>query len=225
MIVKICGNHSESDAVMTASFGPDLMGWIFSWKSPRRAHPETAAQIIQIIRGASPEIRHVGVFAGNSVGEILNIVRRCPVLDYLQIVEGSGFVQALGRRIVRPGLERDFFTDRPVTLPVIPVIRPVRPVFEKDLNRYGNVPLFIVDAFDPHRPGGTGKRINPELVQHITLPFLLAGGMTPDNVVEAVSLVPCAGVDVSSGVESSPGKKDREKVRDFIAAARSARAG
>ncbi len=83
---------------------------------------------------------------------------------------------------------------------------------------------WLLDSFVPDRPGGTGARFNWDLAveaRKLGRPIILAGGLTPDNVAEAVRQVRPFGVDVSSGVESSPGKKDHRKVRDFIAAVRS----
>ena len=84
---------------------------------------------------------------------------------------------------------------------------------------------WLLDACSPDKPGGTGERFNWELaveIQTLGRPVFLAGGLTPENVAEAVRLVRPYGVDVSSGVEMAPGKKDPEKVRAFIRAAKSA---
>jgi len=102
-------------------------------------------------------------------------------------------------------------------------VRVAGPIDDGELNRYGRPPFFNLDAYVPGQPGGTGQRLPGEYVAGVRRPFLLAGGLGPDNVREALAAVPAAlGADASSRLEIAgrPGRKDLAKVRDFIAAVR-----
>ncbi len=200
---------------MVAAAGPDLMGWIFSPKSPRRIPVNLAARLIQTLRREHPYIRHVGVFARNSVPEVLGIDAALsepdgrPLLDFLQIVEGPGFLSVIA--------QHGRFFDR-----ILPVLRVSRPLTDLDFAALGHHALYLMDAYVPGRPGGTGRRLAPEFVAHVRRPYLLAGGLKPDNVAEALRLSGAAGADVSSGLEipGLPGRKDPALVRGFVAAVR-----
>src|SRR5437762_735764 len=89
--IKICGNVFPEDSLKTASFLPDYMGWIFSPASPRRVPLARAQKLVEIIRDSYPSIKHVGVFAHNSVSEIAN-AHRSVHFDHLQIVDGAGLI-------------------------------------------------------------------------------------------------------------------------------------
>ena len=210
-LIKICGNKFTSEAFKVASFKPDFMGWIFSPFSPRRISLDKAEHIIKNIQNAHPEIFHVGVFSGNSVLEILEIVKRLNQktrgLDFLQITEGSGFIFRI-RTILQ--LEHIF-------IPVIPVIRPNAPITE-DLFFPTEPSLFwILDKFDPNKKGGTGKTIPKEyFIEKIEKLFLIAGGITPENAVEFLRLSNAKGIDISSGLEDAPGIKNEKKIQQLL---------
>ncbi len=210
-LIKICGNKFTSDAFKVASFKPDFMGWIFSPFSPRRITLDKAEHIIKNIQNAHPEIFHVGVFSGNSVFEILEIVKtlnqKTRGLDFIQITEGSGFIFRI----------RTILQQEHIFIPVIPVIRPNGPI-TKDLFFSTEPSLFwILDRFDPNQKGGTGKTIPKEyFIKRIEKPFLIAGGITPENAIEYLKLSNAKGVDISSGLEDAPGIKNEKKIQQLI---------
>lgn len=238
-LIKICGNRFPEDAWRVAACQPDFMGWIFSPRSPRRIPPELAVRLIAMIRRSYPDIRHVGVLAGNTAPEIWNLVRSGPRLDFLQIVDGPGFVAALeGSRSrishcrnsysheIRQKYCRNSYTGRihPVLPPVLPVIRVRERLTDTDLTaRYGNRPFWFMDSYVPGQPGGTGRRFAPELVADLRRPFMLAGGLNDENVREALLTAGALGADVSSGIElpDRPGRKDPTRLVRFVAAVRS----
>ncbi len=214
LLVKICGNRYLPDALRVADVRPDFMGWIFSPASPRRIPVPLAARLIARIRLLHPRIRHVGVFAHNSITEIRTI-RDMVELEHLQVVAPSGFVRGCRRLLFEFG----------GCAPLIPAVRVRERLLDSDLSRYGPASLFVLDSFVPGRPGGTGVLMDTGLVRDIRTPFLLAGGLNAENVAAALRALPnVAGADVSSGIEVSPGRKDPEKLHRFIAAVRSARA-
>jgi phosphoribosylanthranilate isomerase len=210
-LIKICGNKFTSEAFKVASFKPDFMGWIFSPFSPRRITLDKAEYLIKNIQNAHPEIFHVGVFSGNSVYEIFDIVRKLNQktrgLDFIQITEGSGFIFRL----------RTILQQEHIFIPVIPVIRPNGPITE-DLFFPSEPSLFwILDKFDPNKKGGTGKTIPKEyFIGKIKKSFLIAGGITPENAIEYLKLSNAKGVDISSGLEDAPGIKNEKKIQQLL---------
>ncbi len=194
-----------------ASHEPDYMGWIFSPASPRRIAPEKARNLIRAIRRTRPGIRHVGVLARNTVPDIHRIVGAAGgELDYLQLVDDGGLMEALRNERTHVGLP-----------PIAPALRVKEQISDWDLRRRGPVPFHVLDSFVPGRPGGTGKRLAPELIREVRAPYLLAGGLRPENVREAVAGLHAMGVDVSSGLEDGiPGRKNPSKVAEFVRLAR-----
>ncbi len=207
-IIKICGNVFREDSLRVASLEPDFMGWIFSPLSPRRIRPQTSGSIISQIRRLHPGIRHVGVFAHNSVGDIIEAARIAD-LDCLQIVDGAGMIDSV----------RDFMRLRlHNSISIIPALRLSEPMSDIQLARYGPAEFYIFDSYVEGKPGGTGRLLDTALVRGVTKPFLLAGGLNPQNVREAVETARAAGADVSSGIEDSPGKKNQTRLEAFFAA-------
>lgn len=206
--IKICGNLFFENSVMVASHEPDYMGWIFSPFSPRRICLSSAKRIISQIRNRFPSIKHVAVFAGNSVGDVAKIVEERSLFDCMQIVEGSGYLQDLRRHLgASSGLE------------LIPAVRVRKNITDVDLVRFGRVPFFVFDTYVKGRPGGTGKVMDIENIRQVTRPYLLAGGLNADNVagiLETFGEKLPLGVDVSSGIEDSPGLKNRRLLELFM---------
>lgn len=198
--VKICGITSVEDALVAVEAGADAIGLIF-WPRSRRSVDVTRAQAIT--RVLPPLVSTVGVF----VDETPDHVRA--VADAV----GLSGVQLHGDEQVR---EWAHFP-RPV-LKALPV------------EQYDDSPWktaragILVDAHDPVSIGGTGRTVDWDRARVIaaTRPLVLAGGLSPDNVADAVAHVRPWGVDVASGVERSPGVKDAERVRAFIVAVRAA---
>ncbi len=200
--VKICGITSEQDAAAAVAAGADALGFVFVPGTPRQVPAALAAEIT---RRLPPFVAAVGVFANQPLEEVLAISGQCR----LQAVQLHGD-------------EPEAFSR---ALP-LKVIRALRVRGEESLAPLRSYPAdaFLLDAFVEGRWGGTGVTISWELARQAKgpTPIILAGGLTPETVGEAVRLVCPYGVDVSSGVEHSPGRKDHQKVREFIANVRSA---
>ncbi len=200
--VKICGITSAEDALAAVEAGADALGFVFAPGTPRLVHPETAERIVA---GLPPFVTAVGVFVDQPLEEVLRIAARCN----LQAVQLHGD-------------ESEAFSRR-IPLKVIKALR-VRDV--PDLRLIPTYPAhaFLLDAFVEGQAGGTGALISWDLAVHAKghAPIILSGGLRPETVGLAVRRVRPYGVDVSSGVEAGPGRKDHQKVRKFIAAVRQA---
>jgi phosphoribosylanthranilate isomerase len=211
--VKICGITSEADALQAANLGADAVGLNFYPPSPRRIDAATAERIL---RALPPFVEPVGLFVNTSLREIAQLL------------------QPLGRvRTVQTYGEPRELAD-PYPLRLVPAFNVRDADSLREITRYldlcrglGHLPAAVLaDASVPGQYGGTGHTAPWELLADFRpgVPLILAGGLTPDNVAEAVRVVRPYAVDVASGVESSPGRKDAEKMRRFIAAAREAAA-
>lgn len=211
------------DAFQTASLGPDYMGWIFSPRSQRRVHPHQVEKMIRRIRTTYPAIKHVGVFAENTIPYIFDTVLKTRHLDFVQTTGGSGFIKDL-HAFMHAGKERLALSGISRPPGIIPAVRVKHPLTDLELSNYGKATFFILDAYVPGQPGGTGVRIDSDLIATVRIPYLLAGGIRPDNVSGAIAATLCVGVDVSSGVEDGiPGRKNMEKIRELISRVKSFR--
>ena len=194
--VKICGITNREDALWAVECGADALGFIFYKKSPRYINPENAKEIISIL---PPFISTVGVF----VNEDYNDVRDVKLLTGLNTVQLHGDESPSYCNLIEGKL-----------------IKAIRIKNEKSIERLKkySVDAFLLDSFDTSSFGGSGLtfdwRLAEKAKQHGRI--ILAGGLTPDNVEEAINKVAPFGVDVSSGVESKPGIKNKKKVKDFI---------
>lgn len=200
--VKICGITSAEDAAAAVEAGADAVGFVFVPGTPRLVHPEVAERIVA---GLPPFITPVGVFVDQALDEVLRIAARCN----LQAVQLHGD-------------ESEDFSRR---IP-IKVIKAVRVRDAESLRVLSTYPAhsFLLDAFVEGQAGGTGTAIPWDLALQAKghARIILSGGLRPDTVGLAVRRVRPYGVDVSSGVEVRPGRKDHQKVREFIAAVRQA---
>jgi len=198
--VKVCGMTSLEDALMAVGFGADAVGFIFYRKSPRFV----TEKIVKAI-ALPPFVSKVGVFVNETADRINRIADACR-LDAIQLHgdESPAFCRKLRRRVVKAIRLQDA-----QSLELLP--------------RY-EVDAFLLDTYAENILGGTGMTCDWGLVRRAKRfgPVILAGGLNPANVEDAVNKVQPYGVDVCSGVERSPGKKDRAKVRDFILAAHKA---
>jgi len=220
--VKICGITNLEDARCAAEAGADFLGFIFYPKSPRYIAPEQAGKIAQAIRAefAKQAPRFVGVFVDEPVDAARTVIKIAG-LDLVQLhgSETPDDVTALSPYA--------FKALRPQTLAEVQqayaefLTAGRRP---STVYRLPSTPDLLVDAYHPQQMGGTGQvadlKIARWLAEHCRL--LLAGGLTPDNVADAIIQVHPWGVDVSSGVEATKGKKDHAKIRDFVVQARTA---
>lgn len=202
--VKICGITSAEDAAVAVEAGADALGFVFYRKSPRYIQPSVAKQIIMSL---PPLVTPVGVFVDEEQQVVRNLMDDCG-LAFAQLHghESAVYCQELGR----PVLKALRVKDRSSFLALA------------EFQGRAGVRGFVLDAFSDQAYGGTGQVIDWELAAEVARAahIFLAGGLTPDNVAQAIQSVQPYGVDVSSGVEREPGKKDHEKVRAFIRAVR-----
>jgi phosphoribosylanthranilate isomerase len=238
MRVKICGITNIDDALAAIDAGADYLGFNFYPKSPRYLTPERCVQIQSAIGNHKSAIRTVGIFVNDSPERVACLLDQCG-LDLAQLhgEETPEMIAALNGRAFKAfrGIgERhaEYAEARSLPSPRLPLPQGEGnarlPLFLWERvaspRRGGEVepPAFLVDAYSPTLYGGTGHTADwanaRPLAQHY--PFFLAGGLTPENVAEAIAQVRPWGVDVASGVESAPGKKDHAKVRAFIANAK-----
>jgi len=200
--VKICGITSAADALHAIRCGADALGLVFYAKSPRCLSPEQARTIIGEL---PPFVTAVGLFVNQRAEEIRRIFEFC----------GLDAVQLHGDEAPEDC--------RLAPLRVIKALRVRDEASLADLDQYP-VNAVLLDAWSPDSYGGTGLTFNWQLAARAakTRHIILAGGLTPENVAGAVRAVRPYAVDVSSGVESAPGRKDRQKVAAFIRNAKQA---
>jgi phosphoribosylanthranilate isomerase len=201
--VKICGITSPDDALLAAKAGASAVGIVFWPKSPRFVDRALARRIVEAL---PTFVVRVGVFVDQSL-DMMSRTADDVGLDVVQLHgdEPTEMVACLPRRVLK-------------------AIRVTGELDAASLARYGGAGI-LLDSGDAARPGGTGKTFDWRFAQSARahVPFLaLAGGLTPENVAQAIKAVGPDAVDVSSGVESSPGKKDPVKLKAFIEAVRGA---
>ena len=202
--VKICGITNAEDAAAAVEAGADALGFVFYRKSPRYIEPTLARQIIMSL---PPLVIPVGVFVSEEQHVVRSIMDDCGLaLAQLHGDESAIYCKELGRTILKALRVKDRSTFLALA----------------EFRGRAGVRGFILDAFSDQAYGGTGQVIDWQLAAEVAkvASILLAGGLTPDNVEKAIQMVRPYGVDVSSGVERVPGKKDHEKVRAFIRAAK-----
>jgi phosphoribosylanthranilate isomerase len=223
--VKICGITNLEDALLAVDAGADAVGFVFYDKSPRKIDVETARDIIEKLPAG---VEKVGVFVGEP--QRLQIARRAG-LSAMQIYihaserTASDFLQA-----------RDAGVDpfkKYLAMPMRALVG--GQVAEENIppidflgRRVPGIEALFLDSGSAQQPGGTGKVFDwmeaTPAVKMLSCHYkvVVAGGLRPENVAEAISILKPWGVDVASGVEARPGKKDPEKVRAFVAAVRGA---
>ncbi|MHC4574621.1 MAG: phosphoribosylanthranilate isomerase [Planctomycetota bacterium] len=194
--VKICGITNFEDAAAAMDLGADLLGFNFYPKSPRHLTPPEAAKIINRLPGF---IDIAGVFVNTSFEHIREAMSLCP-LDWVQL----------------HGDETPQFCQSFLSLNV-KTMKALRVKNQNDIQQAEDyfTDAILLDAFDPEKYGGTGLTFDWNIVGHIGKRVFLAGGINPDNVVRAVELG-VYGIDVCSGVEAEPGRKDHEKMKKLF---------
>ena len=201
MFVKICGTTTEEDALLAVAMGADAIGFIFA-PSPRQVHP---AKVSDIVKRLPPEILTVGVFRDEHPERVVEVVNQAG----LKAAQLHGQESVEQSRWVRERVA--------ITIKAFPAgSRAVDRAME-----YGS-DVVMLDAPSP----GSGQVFDWKLVDGVPpgARLLLAGGLTPENVTDAIGQAQPWGVDVVTGVESAPGRKDPTKLRKFIAAAKAAAA-
>ncbi|NOQ45752.1 MAG: phosphoribosylanthranilate isomerase [Desulfobulbaceae bacterium] len=201
--IKMCGVTRLQDAMVAAGAGVDALGFIFYEKSPRYIDPEEARLIIEEL---PPFVDTVGVFVDKKRKEVEEIIRYCR-LGYAQLhgEEGPKYCERLVR-LAAP-------------CQVLKAIRVGGHCKAEDIALYNeHVKGFLLDTFKKDKLGGTGDIFDWKLIKRFNLqkPFLLAGGLDNGNILEALEGVRPYGVDVNSGVETAPGVKDYDLIRNFI---------
>ena len=191
--VKICGITNFDDAKAAIDMGADLLGFILYPPSPRYIEPEKAAEIICKLPGF---IDTVGVFVNPSIEHIQSVIAD-GCLSWVQLHgdETPEFVESLQHFDVK--------TMKALRIKEADDIKKAETFFTDTI---------LLDAYHPEQYGGTGQRFDWNILGHINKRVFLSGGITPENAREAIELG-VYGIDVSSGIESEPGRKDHEKMQ------------
>jgi phosphoribosylanthranilate isomerase len=207
-VVKICGLTSLEDAAAAIQAGAGMLGFNFYPASPRYILPELCRAIIETLQARGLHASMVGIFVNAPLEHIQTIMKTCGL--HLAQLSGDEPPQVLEelRGCAYKALRVKDATGLQAARQQYPCS--------------STPPAYLVDAYRPGEYGGTGQTADWSLASTLSrsAPILLAGGLTPENVAQAVNQVQPWGVDVASGVESSPGIKDHHKMRRFIQQAR-----
>ena len=192
--IKICGITREDDALFCAECGADFLGFIFVPASARYIEPEKAGAIAARLHESGHAPKFVGVFQDASA-DYIRVISSVAGLDIAQLhgSETDDDISALGIPAIKTLHVGETLPDTPAA---------------------PTAAWLLFDTYDERRSGGTGRRFDWSLLATYerSKPFFLSGGLDPDNVVAAISLVRPDAIDVASGVEASPGVKDHAKV-------------
>ena len=194
--VKICGMTNLKDVKVAVDGGVDAVGFIFYKKSPRSV---TMQAVRKIVLELPPFVDSVGVFVNETAEQINKIADRCN-LDRVQLHgnESPAFCKKIRRRVIKAIRVKDI----------------------QSLKKLSDYPVssFLLDTFSEDQYGGTGRVFDWNLAYPAKKygPIILAGGLTPNNVRQAIQRIQPYGVDVCSGVESQPGIKDHKKMQTFL---------
>lgn len=198
--IKICGITRTSDALCAVSCGADALGLVFVKESPRYVSADIAQEIVSSLPAF---VSKVGLFVDASLEEVNSTINQV-ALDYLQFhgEEDESFCQSFSK-------------------PYIKAIR-IKPETNllETINQYNSASAILIDAWHPDIAGGTGETFDWALLNELPpqdgVVIILAGGLNPENVKSAVEMIRPYAVDVSSGVEESPGIKSAVKINRFI---------
>ena len=210
--IKICGVTNRVDALAAVAAGADAVGLNFYPPSPRCVERDAALDIARLLPG---NVARVGVFVNATVSEVADVADQLQ-LDFIQLCgdEPPEYWQQLAPRqviaVLRGGLS---------------IPDPMRPWFTASVRPPFAPAAILVDAWEPGAFGGTGKTVDWGAVRELAasvkhFPLILAGGLGPDNVRRAIEQAQPAAVDVASGVEQQPGRKDPALMRAFVGEAR-----
>jgi len=194
--VKICGITNYDDAMAAADLGADILGFNFYPKSPRYIPPKDAVKIINRLPAF---VDVAGVFVNAPFKQIRQIMEDCE-LSWVQLHGDED-----------PKFCQQFQT---LNVKIIKAIR-VKSRADIDTAETFSTDAVLLDAFDPKKYGGTGLSFDWNIVGHIATRVFLAGGINPDNAVKAIQLG-VYGIDICSGIESTPGKKDHKKMKKLF---------
>jgi phosphoribosylanthranilate isomerase len=197
--IKICGITNLEDAQDAVTFGADAIGFIFA-KSPRKVEPEAVKSIIANLKG---KILKVGVFVNEELNRVMEIAEDCK-LDAIQL----------------HGDESPEYTSQLKKWPVIKALRIKDDATLTSIKRYKDVFAYLLDTFSEVSYGGTGETFDWSLAvkaKDFGKPVILSGGLGLSNIQEAIKVVRPYGVDISSSIETKPGKKDSKLMKEVIA--------
>ena len=204
-IIKICGIKTLKDALAAIETGADYLGFNFYPKSVRFIEKESCAKITSVLKKEHPQIRLVGVFVNSPMDEVKNILETCH-LDLAQLHgdEAPEMLESLNGK----AFKAIRLTSESAETSVYPFLKSAL------------LPAMLVDAAVKGVYGGSGVTADWSAAAELAkkYPLLLAGGLTPENVADAVRQVKPWGVDVASGVESAAGEKDASKMSAFVKA-------
>lgn len=200
--VKICGFTSVDDALMTCAAGADAIGLVFYPPSSRHVSLEQASRIAKAL---PPFVQKVALFVNPSVADVQAVLAQVEI-DLLQFhgQEDASFCQQFNKAYIKAFAMKDDFQ------------------LEQAMQQHTQAKGFLLDAYHPEKPGGTGEQFNwQRFPKTAAKPMILAGGLDAHNVANAVKQCQPYAVDVSGGVEAAPGVKSLEKVQQFIQQAKS----
>jgi phosphoribosylanthranilate isomerase len=231
--IKICGITNTGDAEIAVRYGADALGFIFSTNSPRRISLETASSIIDYLRDISA---HGGKKNAEAKGDRIGAVEKVGVFVNEDLETMAGFSRQLKLNYIQLSGDEsmDYIRKLKEKMPDIKVIKAIRVgndaeiQSEKIKNAVKEFKTLtdhiLMDSYHPSKYGGTGKTLDLETAKSFgSLPgFILSGGLDHLNIGEAIKNIKPFGIDVSSRLEASPGKKDHRLVKSFIEAARQA---
>ena len=208
--VKICGITNSEDAIKACEYGADLVGFIFVQGTPRAVDIDVVKKILVDI--ADKQVGKTGLFKDHDLKKVIEIISGSD-LDHAQL-HGNETPEYCEE------LKQSFAGRDKKIIKTFKVKDKILLSGDFGLSAYDMVDYFIFDAYHPEMAGGTGERFNWDVLvkenENIHKPFFLAGGLTAENVSQAVRTVRPYGVDVSSGVEKAPGKKDENFLKEFI---------
>jgi phosphoribosylanthranilate isomerase len=197
--VKVCGITNLEDALAAVKLGADALGFVFA-PSPRQVSWQ---QVANIVAQLPPFVCKVGVFVDSELEEVRETMKVCD-LDLAQLhgSESPDFCRALFPRVIKAFRVKD-----ESIIQILPGYK---------------VKAYLLDSYDAKLKGGTGRSFDWDIAKEATGygPIILSGGLNPENVRQGIISVQPYAVDVSSGVESEPGKKDHGKLRAFLEAAK-----
>jgi phosphoribosylanthranilate isomerase len=203
MLIKICGITEKDILEYMIEHQVDLAGFIFYPKSPRYIKPEKVKQILMNPEIDRKRIKTVGVFVNEDIQKVKEIANELS-LDYIQL----------------HGQEKPEYIEKLNTYNIIKAFRIKDDFTVEEINKYklNNVKYFLTDTFEKGIMGGTGKAFHWDQFQFLKdIPnLIISGGLNKQNILEAIKLFQPAGIDINSGVESSPGIKNTKKINDIL---------
>ena len=202
--IKICGITNLDDGLEAIAAGVDALGFVFVPNTPRYITPSQAKLVIKQL---PPFITNVGLFVDSEIDEIENIVNHCK-LDAVQL-HGNESPEMCSQISLQTKVIKSFHVKKELQ------------VLRNEIENY-RVDAYLLDTFIKGKAGGTGQTFDWRIAEGLSQRIILAGGLTPDNIGTAIAQLQPYGVDVSSGVEKSPGKKDTNKIYSFVRQVRKA---